>query len=168
MDFVPEQKESDGRDVDVASHGEFEVVLISGSRNVWLTMRTPSLSLREIRTSESRHHGILGWSRDRRCRLPKTHRERVGRRTRRAETYTNLEQGLEETIQSLQHAGRQVIVVRDIPVFGFDPMRRIWSRYIPIRRPSSQRSLSQRGRRRYGAAQRNLRCSGHKRRKSQT
>jgi peptidoglycan/LPS O-acetylase OafA/YrhL len=52
----------------------------------------------------------------------------------RAETYTNLEQGLEETIQSLQHAGRQVILVRDVPVFGFDPMRRIWSQYIPIRR----------------------------------
>ena len=52
----------------------------------------------------------------------------------RAETYANLEQGLEETIQSLQHAGKQVILVRDVPVFGFDPMRRIWSQYIPIRR----------------------------------
>lgn len=51
-----------------------------------------------------------------------------------SESYASLEQGLGGTISALQRAGKQVILVKDVPTFKFDPIRHIWARDIPMRR----------------------------------
>lgn len=51
----------------------------------------------------------------------------------------NLERGLQTTLTRLRAAGKKVIIVQDVPVFTFDPVRRTISEYIPVRRYIGQR-----------------------------
>jgi hypothetical protein len=45
----------------------------------------------------------------------------------------NLGRGLQQTITELRAANKKVIVLEDVPVFTFDPVRRMISEYIPLR-----------------------------------
>lgn len=51
----------------------------------------------------------------------------------------NLERGLNDTLARLRAAGKKVIIVQDVPVFTFDPVRRTISEYIPVRRYIGQK-----------------------------
>lgn len=45
----------------------------------------------------------------------------------------NLQLGLRSAIAELEAAGKQVVVVKDVPLFNFDPVRRLRSEFIPAR-----------------------------------
>ena len=50
-----------------------------------------------------------------------------------AESRRNLGLGLGATVSSLKSANKEVILLQDVPIFTFDPLRRIRSMYIPAR-----------------------------------
>jgi SGNH domain (fused to AT3 domains)/Acyltransferase family len=59
--------------------------------------------------------------------------DRLNSRVTVEQSHQNLLRGLAATIATLQSAGKQVILIQDVPIFTFDPMRRILSMYIPVR-----------------------------------
>jgi hypothetical protein len=50
-----------------------------------------------------------------------------------AESAENLGKGLSDMIAALRLAGKRVIVVKDSPLFAFDPVRRLRRSMIPVR-----------------------------------
>jgi hypothetical protein len=54
------------------------------------------------------------------------------------ESRQNLQRGLAATVASLEAAGKQVVILKDDPQFTFDPVRRVRSYYIPLRRAIAQ------------------------------
>jgi peptidoglycan/LPS O-acetylase OafA/YrhL len=49
------------------------------------------------------------------------------------ESSANLEHGLNAAIAELKASGKRVVVLNDVPVFNFDPVRRVRSEFIPLR-----------------------------------
>lgn len=51
----------------------------------------------------------------------------------RSESEQNLKDGLEATVAELESVGKQVILIRDVPVFTFDPVLKVLLHHIPMR-----------------------------------
>ncbi|MET0319652.1 MAG: acyltransferase family protein [Duganella sp.] len=58
----------------------------------------------------------------------------AGPATTAAQSRANLAQGLRDTVTTLQAAGKRVVVLKDVPMFDFDPPRALAMAYIPGRR----------------------------------
>jgi len=50
----------------------------------------------------------------------------------------NLEAGLDAAVARLESAGKHVVLIKDVPLFDFDPLRRMIANFIPLRRRLSR------------------------------
>ena len=50
----------------------------------------------------------------------------------------NLEAGIDAAVARLESAGKHVVLIKDVPLFDFDPLRRVITNFIPLRRGLAQ------------------------------